>query len=149
MHTGLDNTEGGWTADSLARYVHRFVPTGELADRVAGVLSTLPGSVLADLVDDPAFQLGVDKVDPDEGHTVWLASPAGGASRSVVLKARLGRCPMSEASYVIAHELAHAYLRNEGWGNIDDPEDAADALAASWGFPRPNTRLPEARTSHA
>ena len=36
--------------------------------------------------------------------------------------------------YVIAHELAHAVLRNGGrWGS-DDPEEAADALAAQWGF---------------
>jgi signal-transduction protein with cAMP-binding, CBS, and nucleotidyltransferase domain len=39
--------------------------------------------------------------------------------------------------YIIAHELAHAYLRNGGWGDLADPEASADALAASWGFIRP------------
>jgi hypothetical protein len=38
---------------------------------------------------------------------------------------------------VIAHELAHAHLRNQGRFPGDDPEHAADALAAGWGFPRP------------
>ena len=38
---------------------------------------------------------------------------------------------------LLAHELAHAYLRNEGRWPGDDPEAAADALAAEWGFPRP------------
>jgi len=55
----------------------------------------------------------------------------------VVLKPRLSMCEEAFAHYVIAHEFAHAYLRNGPWGNIFDPEDAADALAASWGFPRP------------
>jgi hypothetical protein len=41
------------------------------------------------------------------------------------------------AHYVIAHEFAHAYLRNGGWNEITDREEAADALAASWGFRRP------------
>jgi hypothetical protein len=39
--------------------------------------------------------------------------------------------------WVIAHELAHAHLRNGGRWLGDDPEHAADALAAGWGFPRP------------
>jgi hypothetical protein len=58
-------------------------------------------------------------------------------SRSVILKPRLADCPEDFAHYVIAHELAHAYLRNGSWGNIKDPETAADTLAATWGFDRP------------
>jgi hypothetical protein len=38
---------------------------------------------------------------------------------------------------VIAHELAHAHLRNGGRHPEEDPEHAADSLAADWGFPRP------------
>jgi hypothetical protein len=68
-----------------------------------------------------------------------MAAPedAGISSRSVVLKPRLSECEEAFAHYVIAHEFAHAYLRNGAWGNIVDPEHAADALAASWGFARP------------
>ena len=54
-----------------------------------------------------------------------------------MLKHRLGECPEAFAHYVIAHELAHAYLHNGPWGAIEDPEQAADALASSWGFLRP------------
>ena len=43
------------------------------------------------------------------------------------------------AKYIIAHEFAHAFLRNGGWGEITDAEEAADALAASWGFHKPAT----------
>ena len=48
---------------------------------------------------------------------------------------RTGRRPF--VRWVIAHELAHAHLRNGGRWPGDDPEHAADALAAGWGFPRP------------
>ena len=57
-----------------------------------------------------------------------------GSSRCVVLKPRLEYCTDAFACYIIAHEFAHAYLRNAGWGEITDREEAADALAASWGF---------------
>jgi Zn-dependent peptidase ImmA (M78 family) len=45
--------------------------------------------------------------------------------------------PPCRVQYVIAHELAHAHLRNGGRWEGDDPERAADALAAEWGFTRP------------
>ena len=41
------------------------------------------------------------------------------------------------ANKMIAHELAHAYLRHAGRHPDEDPEFAADSLAAAWGFPRP------------
>ncbi|MCH7839380.1 MAG: hypothetical protein IID38_03970 [Planctomycetes bacterium] len=31
------------------------------------------------------------------------------------------------------------HLHNDGWGEITDPEAAADAVAASWGFAKPVT----------
>jgi hypothetical protein len=64
--------------------------------------------------------------------------PIGSGSRCVVLKPRLADCSEAFACYVIAHEFAHAFLRNGGWDAITDPEEAADALAASWGFERPH-----------
>ena len=83
----------------------------------------------------------LDDFVPGKGRTVWMAcpGPGGNGSRSVVLKPRLADCPEAFAHYVIAHELAHAYLHNGGWGEIDDPEAAADAMAASWGFSKPVT----------
>ena len=57
-----------------------------------------------------------------------------GSSRCVVLKPRLETSSEKFALYIIAHEFAHAYLRNGGCSQFDDREDAADALAARWGF---------------
>jgi hypothetical protein len=106
---------------------------------VLAVLSTLPAEVIRDFVEDDRFQVSLDNYQPGLGSRVWMASPrgAGESSRSVVLKPRLNEGSTEFACYVVAHEFAHAYLRNGGWGEIEDPELAADALAAKWGFDRP------------
>jgi len=112
-----------------------------LHNEVAGVLGTLPRHVRDDFVGDPAFTLF--DYDPRPGTAfhvpVRLPRGAGGAgpSRSVVLKRTLARRPLPFVRYVIAHELAHAHLRNAGRFPGEDPEHAADALAEEWGFPRP------------
>ena len=102
-------------------------------------MSAMPSAVIDELLGDPGFHLAEDNYKPGEGRSVWLACPMPGSigSRSVVLKPRLADCDEAFAQWVIAHELAHAHLRNGGWGEISDPEHAADALAMSWGFPRP------------
>ena len=124
--------------DALHRYVAGFVDERSLAARITTVLAAIGEPVVSDLVDDPRFRITVD----GDRVGVWLCPPhpGGGASRSVVLKRSLAHCSCAFACYVIAHELAHAYLRNGPWGQIDDPELAADALAASWGFGRPAHR---------
>ena len=123
----------------LAAYLEPFDELEPLRDRVLFVLSALPREVRRDLLQDPRFRMTLDDFVPGEGRTVWLAcpGPGGNGSRCVVLKPRLADCAKTFAHYVIAHELAHAYLHNGGWGDIDDPETAADALATSWGFARP------------
>jgi hypothetical protein len=112
----------------------------DLARRIVTVLERLPEAVLADFLGDPGFRLALDDYVPGQGRTVWMACPRPGSnvSRSVILKPRLADCPEDFAHYVIAHEMAHAYLRNGGWGTIEDPELAADTLAATWGFGRPS-----------
>ncbi len=124
--------------DDLLELARKRIGETALADRVACVLRALPDLVRRDLLGDPCFHLALDDYQPGRGRSVWLACPVpgNGSSRSVVLKPRLADCDESFAHYVIAHELAHAHLRNGGWGDIHDPEWAADALAASWGFPR-------------
>ena len=131
----LDRTE---PLGILAAYLQPFEKLEPLHDRVLVVLSALPREVRRDLLQDPRFRMTLDDFVPGEGRTVWLACPGPGenGSRCVVLKRRLADCPEAFAHYVIAHELAHAYLHNGGWGEIDDPEAAADAVAASWGFPK-------------
>jgi len=109
-----------------------------LASHAAVVISQLPEEVRADLVFDPGFQMS--DYDPTPGKMTWVRVAAPGAKsagRSVLLKRTLSHRPAPFVRWVIAHELAHAHLRNAGRWPGDDPEHAADALAAQWGFPRP------------
>lgn len=110
-----------------------------LRSRVYDVLIALPAEVQRDFLDDPRFRIAKETYVPGKGWTLWMESPGavGSVSRCVLLRARLGECSTAFAYYVIAHEFAHAFLRNGGWGEITDKEEAADALAASWGFHRP------------
>lgn len=119
-------------------YLKPFIELEALRQRVLDVLIALPNEIQRDFLEDPLFQIALDDFIPGEGRTVRMASPVPGhnGSRCVVLKPRLADCSKVFAHYIIAHELAHAYLRNGGWNDIHDPEDAADALAASWGFPK-------------
>ncbi|MCH8149646.1 MAG: hypothetical protein IH987_16945 [Planctomycetes bacterium] len=123
----------------LAVHLESFERLAPLQERVLVVLSALPRKVRRDLLQDPRFRMTLDDFVPGEGRTVWLAcpGPGGNGSRCVVLKPQLANCGETFAHYVIAHELAHAYLHNGGWGEIGDPETAADALADHWGFARP------------
>lgn len=106
-----------------------------LAEHVEHVLLALPAPVRLDLLGDEAFAVG--DYDPATGFTLRVPSLSSRGSRSVVLKRTLRRRSPEFIRWVIAHELAHAHLRNEGRWPGDDPEVAADALAAAWGFPRP------------
>jgi len=123
----------------FSAYLEPFDDCEPLRRCLLNVLEALPDPVVRDFVDDHRFRVSIDQVVPGIGRTVLLASPGpvGEGSRCVVLKRRLAERSESFACYVIAHEFAHAYLRNGGWGKITDAEDAADALAASWGFRRP------------
>ena len=123
----------------FSAYLQAFERCQPLRQRVFQVLSALPTEVQQDFVTDACFTVLLDNYIPGEGSSVFMAAPEASviSSRSVVLRLRLSECEEAFAHYVIAHEFAHAYLRNGPWGSIFDPEEAADALAASWGFPRP------------
>ena len=123
----------------FAKYLEAFNELQTLRERVLAVLSVLPGEVQRDFLDDPRFRVTLENYVPGKGSSLWMEIPGaiGSGSRCVVLRPRLAECAEAFALYVIAHEFAHAYLRNGGWGEINDRELAADALAASWGFVRP------------
>ena len=126
--------------NSIRAYVERAIDEPVLAERIVHVLWTMPQDVVAGLLTDPCFQIAIDNYVPGRGGTVWMACPGDSSwkgSRSVVLRRRLVGAIEAFAHYVIAHELAHAHLWNGAWGKITDPEEAADGLAATWGFPRP------------
>jgi hypothetical protein len=125
----------------FSAYLESFADCEPLRSRVLAVLNLLPGPVQRDFLDDPRFRVTLENFVPGKGWTLWMATPGpqGAGSRCVVLRPRLANCSEAFAFYVIAHEFAHAFLRNGGWGEITDVEEAADALAASWGFRRPAT----------
>ena len=126
---------------NFAALTEPFADHPLLKERVLTVLQALPGDVQRDLVDDPRFGTAIDNYEPGKGWTLFMPTPGppGQGSRRVVLRSKLELASEPFANYVIAHEFAHAYLRNGGWGKITDVEEAADALAASWGFHKPST----------
>ncbi len=126
----------------IARFTEQldhFEPYPQLRSRIVEVLRALPEVVQLDFIEDHSFRITLEDFIPGRGWRLFMACPTttGMVSRCVVLRRKLNEMPLAFADYVIAHELAHAYLRNGGWGEISDIELAADALAASWGFERP------------
>jgi Zn-dependent protease with chaperone function len=123
---------------AIDQWLGEFPLDAQVRDHLAAVLGNLPEAVRADLMDDPQFVV----CDYDPGPNVVMHVPmrfngSGTPGRSVVLKRTLKRRPIPFVRWVIAHELAHAYLRHGGCGLHEDPEHAADSLAAEWGFPKP------------
>ncbi len=126
-------------SDPIDAWLRRFALDDFLRAHVAEVVAALPAAVRQELMADPRFMLAdYDPAAPGgDGMHVPMGMPGvGQASRSVVLRRTLRRRPAAFVRYVIAHELAHAHLRNDGRSPGDDPERAADALAEEWGFPR-------------
>jgi hypothetical protein len=124
--------------EQIDQWLSSFPLDGSIRAHVAAVLQNLPEEVQADLMDDPGFVV----YDYDPGlhqvmHVPVIFLQPGKPGRSIVLKRSIKRRSTSFARWVIAHELAHAYLRHGGRYPNEDPELAADSLAADWGFPRP------------
>ena len=124
---------------AIERWLVGFALDPFLHGQVLHVLSALPAPVREEFVSDGAFVICDYEPGPNAVMRVPVGDPgADGGSRSVVLKRTLRHRPEPFVRWVIAHELAHAHLRNEGRWDGDDPEHAADALAAAWGFPKPS-----------
>jgi hypothetical protein len=122
-------------------WLDAFELDGWLRAHVAEVVAVLPELVRDDLMGDPSFVL--HDYDPGERavtHVPMGMPSRGRPGRSVSLKRTLSRRPVEFVRWVIAHELAHAHLRNRGRSAGEDPEIAADSLAADWGFPKPVRR---------
>ena len=125
--------------ESIEQWLAAFGLHDGLHAHVADVLCALPDLVRDDLMDDPCFAMSDYEPGPGVVVHVPMGRPGrrGAPSRSVVLKRTLLGRPEAFVRYVIAHELAHAHLRNRGRFADEDPEVAADALADGWGFPKP------------
>ena len=124
----------------FSKYLEPFRDHQPLDQRILHVLNALPEDIQQDFLCDDRFQVVLDNYQRGKGWSLIMDLPSadGQASRCVVLKPKLATCSEAFAWYVIAHEFAHAFLRNGGWGEIKDREEAADALAAHWGFSRPS-----------
>ena len=119
-------------------WLSAFALDPAISGHIAEVVSKLPVEVRDDLVGDASFAL--HDYEPGDGTVtcVPVAGPLRGRpGRSVSLKRTLKRRPVGFIHWVIAHEFAHAHLRNRGGTDYEDPETAADRLAAAWGFPKP------------
>jgi len=137
MHELPEQPPGGSWSD-VSVDLRTFADHEPLRLRVLKVLRALPEPVKEDLFRDPRFHIMLEQRTGNRS-SMWIALPSacGNPSRCVVLRARLSTSSEAFACYVIAHELAHAFLRNGGWGHITDREEAADAMAATWGFDKP------------
>lgn len=124
----------------FSEYIEPFAEYPALQQHVLSVLETLPEEVQRDFLDDHRFGVAIDNYEPGKGWSLFMPTPGppGHGTRRVVLRPKLNRASEDFAKYIIAHEFAHAFLRNGGWGEITDVEEAADALAASWGYHRPD-----------
>jgi hypothetical protein len=124
--------------DVIESWLTRFELEPVLVEHCAAVFVSLPEPVREDLMNDPSFTLIHATLGEDGTVSVMVPSPLNKTRmRCVVLKRSLAIRTEGFVRYVIAHELAHAHLNNEGRWPEEDPETAADALAAQWGFPRP------------
>lgn len=128
--------------ERLEAWLDRFEVYAALRPHLLHVLIALPDEVRSDLVDDPRFS--VCDYQPARGvhFTVQMGVPSlGASSRSVVFKRTLAMQSTAFIRYVVAHEFAHAHLRNADADPHEPAEEAADALAAAWGFPQPLTQF--------
>jgi hypothetical protein len=123
----------------LATFAERYIKHPALCQRIIAVLETLPNEVAQDLLNDGRFSMVVydPKDGPQTNFHIHLPGIGDEGSRMIAWKISLAEAPLDFANYVIAHEFAHAYLRNRGRTHDEDPEDAADALAAEWGYDKP------------
>lgn len=122
----------------VREWVRRFFDHADLVEYTVEVLLRVPEAVREDLLGDPNFVMNAYDADRPGPVVLRLGALNGGAgTRSVSLKVSLPERGPEFATYVIAHEFAHAFLRNVCRPPGEDVESAADALAAEWGFPRP------------
>ena len=132
--------EGGDQVKAVRDFIATLISDPVMRERVLYVFSALPEGAQEEFMGDPGFVIGMYDTGRlgDSRLLIPCPQPAQGC-RLVALERSLTARSRAFAHYVIAHELAHALLRNRGRYPEEDPEVAADSLAAAWGFPRPAT----------
>ncbi len=121
-------------------FIATFITDEPLKSRVLHVFASLPEDVQKEFMRDPGFSIGIyDTGRSGEARLLIPCPRAARGSRLVTLERSLATRARAFAHYVIAHEFAHALLWNRGRHPREDPEIAADSVAAEWGFARPAT----------
>jgi len=132
--------EGRGEVNAVHHFIATLISDPVMRERVLSVFSSLPEGVQEEFMGDPGFGMGIYDTGRLGGSPLLIPCPQPAqGSRLVALERSLTARSRAFAHYVIAHELAHALLRNRGRHPEEDPEVAADSLAAAWGFPRPAT----------
>ena len=132
--------EGGDQVKAAHDFIASLISDPVMRERVLYVFSALPEGVQEEFMGDPGFVIGMYDSGRWGGSRLLIPCPRPArGSRLVALERSLTARSRAFAHYVIAHEFAHALLRNRGRHPGEDPEVAADSLAAAWGFPRPAT----------
>ena len=132
--------EGRNAVNAVHDFIATWIDDPVMRERVGYVFSALPEGVQEEFMGDPGFAIGIYDTGRRGGSPLLIPCPQPAqGSRLVALERSLTARSRAFAHYVIAHELAHALLRNRGRHPGEDPEVAADSLAAAWGFPRPAT----------
>lgn len=125
-------------SSAIDEWLLGFSLDGWVREHVAAVVERLPTEVREDLMGDSGFM--VYDFEPGPGVVMEVPvrfSGGGRPGRSIVIKRNIRSRPVGFVRWVIAHEIAHAYLGHGGRWPSEDPELAADSLAELWGFPRP------------
>jgi len=123
--------------DRIEQWLAPFDLDAVLRPHVVEVLLCMPPDAQQDIMDDWAFILCDYEPSAAGANIPVKLGGRGQPGRSVVLKRTLRNKSERFVRWVIAHELAHAVLRNKGSADDTDPERAANILAAEWGFPCP------------
>ncbi len=131
---------GGDQVKAVHDFIAAVITDETLKERVLHVFSALPEDVRKEFMQDPGFSIATYDTGRSGGARPLIPCPqAARGSRLVTLESSLRARSRTFAHYVIAHEFAHALLWNRGRYLWEDPEIAADSVAAEWGFPRPFT----------
>src|SRR3989304_7232383 len=124
---GQDQVQG------VPDFVAAFLTDETLKERVLHVFSALPEGAQKELMQDPGFSIGIYDTGRSGGARLLIPCPQPArGSRLVTLETSLSARSRAFAHYVIAHEFAHALLWNRGRHPGEDPEIAADSVAAEW-----------------
>ena len=118
--------------DAPLKYPVQVITSGRntIPNKVLKALSRLPKKVQFYLYNKRALIVCMGE---EYGVTQFIDIPKINKLPIIVLSQKLATMPEDVAIGIVAHEIAHAYIRDYG-GYSDANEISADLLANEWGF---------------